>query len=111
MIQGLAIGAALKRVPSWAWIAIAVVLLFVAWRVERDRYGDKREREGVEETDAKWKAASDKLIADAQAAGTKADKAAAARAADYAAKVEDERERIADAQAEGRSPFDEMFGG
>lgn len=74
-----------------------------------DAYGDSRYREGKKDEAAAWQAASDKLIAKAQKSGAKADNAAAGRAADFAAKQEEERKRIDAANAEGSSPFDVLF--
>lgn len=92
-----------------AYVAIPLLILAIAYML-LDAYGDSRYREGKKDADAAWQAASDKLIQKAAKAGAKADKAAAARAADYAAKVEDEKERIDAAVENGSSPFDELFG-
>jgi hypothetical protein len=97
--------------PRWAWIALGGFLLLLALYIALDQYGDRRFSEGKAQADREWQAASDKLIQDAQRAGSKADKAAAGRAADYAAKVEDEKREIAEAQATGGSPLDVLFGG
>lgn len=97
-------------VPRWAWIAIGALLLLAAIYMLLDAYGDSRYDKGKADADAAWQAASDKLIAKAQEAATKADKAAAARQADFAAKQEDEKERIEAAVAEGGSPLDVLFG-
>lgn len=106
----LGVSAFFKRVPLWAWIALAVaVALFLAYRA-LDAYGDRQYQAGKDDADKAWKAASDKLIDKAQESGKKADVAAAARTADYAAKVEDEKEKIDEAIADGSSPFDVMFG-
>lgn len=97
--------------PRWGWYAIGAVALFLAlsgavWAIHRDGYKD-----GKHDADAAWQEASDKLIEDAARAGTKADKTAAARAADFAAKQEDEKEKVAAAQEAGSSPLDVLFGG
>lgn len=97
--------------PRWACLAIGGLLLLLAFYIALDRYGDSRFNAGKAQADAEWKAASDRLIEKAHTSAAKADVAAAARAADYAAKVEDEKERIAEAQEEGASPFDVLFGG
>jgi hypothetical protein len=99
----------LGKLPRWAWFAIGGVLLLVAFYLALNAYGNSRYKAGKADADAAWIAASDKLIQKAQSAGTKADKAAAARQADFAAKQEDEKERIDAAQAKGSSPFDVLF--
>lgn len=107
-LAGLRLAAA--GVPRWAWVALGAVLLIVAFYLALDAYGDSRYREGKRAADAAWQAASDKLIEDAAKAGAKADKKAAARAADFAAKQEQEKERIDHAVEQGSSPFDVVFG-
>ncbi len=102
---------ALPSLPRWAWFAIGGLLLLVVFYVMLDRYGDNRFDAGKAQADAEWKAASERLVEKAHKSAAKADVAAAARAEDYAAKVEDERERISDATANGTSVFDVMFGG
>lgn len=109
-LPALAVPAIVKRIPAWAWIGLGAVLLMVAFYFALDAYGDSRYREGKKDADAAWIEAGNRLIAKSQKAGTKADKAAAAREADFAAKQEDEKERIDEAVAEGDSPFDVLFG-
>lgn len=97
-------------IPRWGWyalggIAAALAILLAVWAIHRDGYKD-----GKRDADAAWQEASDKLIEDAARAGTKADKQAAARAADFAAKQEDEKQRIDAAVADGSSPLDAIFG-
>lgn len=93
-------------------LALVIVIAFAALALYLllDAYGDSRYREGKKDADAAWIAASNKLIAKAQNAGKAADKNAAVREADFAAKVEDEKERINAAQKDGTSPFDVLFG-
>ncbi len=100
----------LALVPRWAWFLVGGLALFVALMLALDSYGDRRFAEGERVADAKWKAASDNLVEKAAKATTKADKQAAARVADYAAKVEDEKEKIDAAIADGSSPLDALFG-
>lgn len=109
-LPALALPAALSRVPKWAWIALGAVLLLAAFYFALDAYGDSRYREGKKDADAAWQAASDKLIQKSQDAGTKADKAAATRQADFAAKQEAEKEKIDAVLEEGGSPLDVLFG-
>jgi hypothetical protein len=95
--------------PRWAWIALGGALLLLALYIALDQYGDRRFSEGKAQADAEWQEASNRLIEKAQAGATKADKAAAARAADHAAKLEDEKEKVDAALDEGSSPFDVLF--
>lgn len=97
--------------PRWGIYALSALLLVAALYFALDRYGDARFREGEAHADAQWQKASDKLIEDAARAATKADKNAAGRAADFAAKQESEKEKIDAAVAHGTSPLDAIFGG
>lgn len=100
----------LGLMPKWAWVLIGAALLMAAFYFALDAYGDSRYREGKSDADKAWQAASDKLIQDAAKAGAKADKNAGARAADFAAKQEDERVAIEQATENGASPLDVLFG-
>lgn len=97
-------------IPRWGWYGLAALLLVVAFLAERHAYGNRRFHAGEDKADKAWQAASDKLIQDAAKAGAKADKNAAGRAADFAAKQEDEKEKIDEAVAHGSSPLDAIFG-
>jgi hypothetical protein len=101
---------ALPALPRWAWYAIAAGIMLGLFYWALDSYGDRKYAEGKQDEAAAWQAASNKLIAKSQKAETKADKNAAARQADFAAKVEDEKEKIDAAVAEGSSPLDVLFG-
>lgn len=105
----IAAPAFLKAISPRAWIAIGAVLLVIAFVVTLKMYGNARYEAGHADADKEWQEASNRLIEKAQKSGTKADTKAAARAADFAAKQEDEKERIHEAVEEGRSPFDELF--
>lgn len=96
--------------PRWGWYGLAAILLVVAFLAERTTYGNRRFHAGEDKADKAWQEASDKLIEDAKKAGAKADTKAAARAADFAAKQEDEKERIDAAVKDGSSPLDAIFG-
>lgn len=89
-------------------LALVVFGLFY-WAL--DSYGDRQYDKGKADADAAWQKASDKLIAKSQNAATKADRTAAAREADFAARVEDEKEKLEDANANGSSPIDVLFSG
>lgn len=97
-------------IPRWALLAIGVGLLALALVFAIISYGNSRFDAGEAAADAKWKAASEKLVEKAQKSSAKQDTAAAARAADYAAKVEDEKQALERAEAEGSSPLDVLFG-
>jgi hypothetical protein len=97
--------------PRWAWVLVGAALLMAAFYFALDAYGDSRYREGKSDADRAWQEASDKLIEKAAKAGTKADKAAAGRVADFAAKQEQEKEKVDAAAKDGSSPFDVLFGG
>jgi hypothetical protein len=105
----LKLGLSEKAAKLVAYIAIPLLIL-AAFYLSLDAYGDSRYREGQSDADKAWQEASDRLIAKSQKAATKADTAAAARAADYAARVEEEKEKIDEAIAEGSSPLDVLFG-
>lgn len=98
-------------IPRWALLAIGAVLIAITLAFAITSYGNSRFDAGEASADAKWKAASERLVEKARKSAARQDTAAAARAADYAAKVEDEKEKIERATAEGSSPFDVMFGG
>lgn len=100
----------LTGMPRWAWFAIGGLLLLLAFYLALDSYGDSRYREGKADADKAWQEASAKLVEQAHKSADKADVAAAARAQDYAAKVEEEKKAIDRATADGTSPFDVMFG-
>lgn len=93
---------------GFALIALAAALAFYA---VLHAYGRERYKAGKADENKVWVEASNKLIQKSQNAGTKASTAAAARQADFAAMVEDEKERIDAANAEGSSPFDVLFNG
>lgn len=97
-------------IPRWGWIALGGLALLLAFYGALTAYGHARYNAGKKDADAAWVAAGNKLVAEAQNSASKADKAQAAAAADFAAKQEAEKEKISAAQASGNSPFDVMFG-
>lgn len=110
--MGWLIGLGLSpRAAKVVAIFVGFLLIFAAFYLLLHAYGNERYKAGKADADKAWIAASDKLIQKSQNAGTKASTAAAARQADFAAKVEDEKERIDAANAEGSSPFDVLFNG
>lgn len=108
MIAGFMGLSMLKRVGIIAALVIGIAL-FAWWRL--DAYGDKREQEGVEKTDAKWEEASARLKERAAQSATRADDAAAARLDEFETQVEDEAKALEAAKADGSSPLDVLFGG
>lgn len=88
--------------PAALLIAIILALHF---------YGASRYNAGVAATDAKWKAAGDKVLKDAAVSGHAADKSELPRVLDYQSKVEHEKEKLDEAEANGSSPFDVLFPG
>lgn len=83
----------------------AVLLILLAlWY-----YGHTRYERGVRDTDAKWEEAGRVLQRRAQESATRADDAAAARAAQHDTQVAQEREAIEHAQANNASTFDVLF--
>lgn len=98
--------ALLGRVKLKTWLmiggAVALIALFIWW-------GNERHTQGVEETDAKWQLAADKLAAEAAKSADAATRREAPRIAAHAAQVAAEKEKIDEAIAEGRSPLDALF--
>jgi hypothetical protein len=108
MKVGSIIGTVAGFFPLKTWLLIAGALAVVAgvlW------FGHARYQAGVRDTDAKWEAAGERLVKQAQKAGTNADRREAARIEDHAAAVAAEKERIDEAVAAGGSPLDVLFGG
>ena len=101
-------------IPFWLKIVgplaalLAAIALIVGWSHHQYNKGHKA---GVEETDAAYKAASDKLKADAAASASRADDKAVARLEEYQAQAKDDQAAVDKAKAEGKSPLDALFGG
>lgn len=104
----LKLGASEKLAKAIAFVAIPLLIAFLLWRLI-DGYGDRREQEGVDRTVAAYKAASDRLRAQAARSAGLADDAAAARTAAHTNQVEQEVERINEAELAGDSPLDVLF--
>ena len=96
--------------PRLAVIGGAVLIGILAFYLVLNAYGNSRYKAGKKDADAAWIAASNKLVQQAQDSADNADRKQAAQVADFAAKQEAEKEKIANAQANGTSPFDVMFG-
>lgn len=100
-------------IPLWLKIVGPIVLLVAivggvkAWGHSKYTAG---KQDGIEETDAKWKAASEKLKAEAAASATRADDAAAVRLDEYVKQSEEDQEKLDEAVKNGTSPLDALFG-
>lgn len=78
-----------------------LVVIFVA---RYDAYHD-----GVRDTDAAYKAASDRLIAKAQKSANSADLSAVRREVEHASQLQQEKAKVDEAIANGSSPIDALF--
>lgn len=101
-------------IPFWLKIVgplVALAILFggvAAWSHHQYNKGHKA---GVEEVDAAWAAADKKLREQSAQSATRADDAAAKRAEEFHQQADDDRKAVEDAQANGSSPLDVLFGG
>lgn len=94
-----------------ALIAFGIALLIVGgfW-LALHFYGLHRYDEGVSATDAKWEAASAQLKSDAANSASNADANAVNRLQNYVANQQADQAAVNKAEAEGKSPFDALFG-
>ncbi len=99
-----------ERAAKALLIVGGIVIGVLAFYFLLDAYGDARYREGKKDADAAWIEAGNKLVAQAHKSADKADVAAAARAEDFTARQEAEKEKIDNAKANGTSPMDVLFG-
>lgn len=90
-------------------IALIALVLFLFWRA-LDNYGDARYDDGIAAERAAWEEADRKLQIEVAKAQTESTAGAVKREERHAAAVAKEREKIDEAVAEGRSPFDVLFG-
>lgn len=88
----------------------AVGLALIIFTLTLHAYGDARYKAGKRDADAAWVEAGNRLVEKAHKSADKADVAAAARVEDFTAQQEAEKQRIENAQANGTSAFDVMFG-
>lgn len=103
------LGAGKKLATGIVWIAVPLLIAFVLWRLI-DNYGDRREQEGVDRTVAAYDAASARLREQVRRSASAADVAAADRLARHNDQVQQEVERINEAELAGDSPLDVLFG-
>lgn len=94
-----------------AWKVIGLLAAGVMLIIAVLAWGDSRYDAGVQDTDAKWKQASEKLARAAAKSGQAADAREAQRIRNHASRVADEKEKIDEAVASGASPLDVLFGG
>lgn len=100
-------------IPMWLKILgpiVAIVLLVAGIGIWGNSKYNAGHEDGVEETDAKWQAASDKLKADAAKSATKADDRAVIRLQEHVEDAEETQEAIDAANENGTSPLDALFG-
>jgi hypothetical protein len=99
-----AVGERFAPLLAYGLIILAIVG-GVLW-LRADAYHD-----GERATDAKWVAAGKKLEDQAKVAAGKADTASVQRVEQNNAKVAAEKEKLDEADANGSSPLDVLFGG
>lgn len=101
-------------IPFWAKIVgplVALALLAAAFAGWSHHQYSKGHKDGVAEVDAQWAAATEKLKKQASESATRADDQAAKRAEDFKVQADSDRKAVEDAQANGSSPIDVLFGG
>lgn len=90
-------------------IAVGAVLAALAIYFAIHAYGKARYDAGVSDTDAQWHAAAEKLAKASHVAAGAAEDKAERRAEVYAIRLEEEKEEIEDALAQGADPVDVLF--
>jgi hypothetical protein len=106
LLVGLGVGRGVAQVI--AYVVLPLLLLGgIVWAL--DAWGDSRYDAGVADTDAAWKAASDKALQQASVASEGATRNEVARLLEHQARVEEEKEAIDAAIANGSSPIDALF--
>ena len=102
LIGGSVYGIAVK----WILLALGTIAIVggVLW------YGHSRYNAGVDATDAKWVAAEKKLENQAEAVIDKADKASIERIEEHQELVIAEKEKLDEAEQNGNSTLDVLFG-
>jgi uncharacterized membrane-anchored protein YhcB (DUF1043 family) len=89
-------------------LVIGVICGLVWWAL--DSYGDRKFNEGVEANQAQVEKALEQLKTDAAESATKADDKAAERAAEHVEQQAADQEAIDEANRNGTSPLDALFG-
>lgn len=108
LLMGLGLG---KRAAQVVAFVVIPLLILGAFYLMLDAYGDSRYDAGEADTRAEYKAASERLKQEAAASASRADDAAALRLEGHMEQVQEEQERLDEAQRTGSSPLDVLFGG
>lgn len=103
LLMRAGLGARAAKIGAYALMALALVAALLWW-------GHTKYQAGVRDTDAKWEAASAKLERQAEKAEDRADAKAAERVEEFTEKVAAEKEKLDEAERNGSSPLDVLFG-
>jgi hypothetical protein len=109
MINPLTLLGLSPKLAKIAAFGIGILLIVGAFLYLLNRVTDAAYDKGKADTEQVYKDAEAALLKQAGEATTKADKQAAVAAVEYAAQVQEEKEKIDDALANGTSPYDVMF--
>lgn len=103
---------ALLSPRAWKILGLVILIGLVCWLFWKalDNYGDARYDDGVAAERAAWEEADRQLQIKVAKAQTEATASAIKREERHAVAVAEEREKINEAVAEGRSPLDVLFG-
>lgn len=104
-VWGKALGA-IKRVPVFVWIGLAVLAL---WWIDRGAQYREGRADGREQVMAEFRAAEKDAAERAAKALANADKKAADRAKAQSKIIADQIERIEQAEANNENPLDSLF--
>lgn len=105
----LKLGLSEKAAKIFAYFLLPVLIL-AAFYIALNAYGDARFDAGKAQADREWQAAADLVEAKSQGAADAADVPADQRAADWAARVEQEKALLNETISDGGDPFDVLFG-
>jgi hypothetical protein len=106
-IAALSMSQKLIRVGIAVALLLAVVGAILLWGHSKYKAGHEA---GVTETDAAWQKASDELMREAGKSATKADDRAVAAFEEHKEQITEDRKAVEDAQRNGSSPLDALFG-
>lgn len=90
-------------------IVLGLIVLLILRAV--DKHDQRMVQQGRDQVDAEWKAANDQLNQTAAASATKADDRAVKAIEEAREQAAEDRKAVEDAQANGDSPIDAIFGG
>ena len=99
-----------EKLAKWIVAVLAAVLLIGGLWLSLHFYGVHRYDEGVSAEDAKWQTAVNQLKSDASNAATNADANASANAANFIQQHSADQNAVNQAEAQGKSPLDALFG-